>query len=136
MAQSIKFKDENYIDTASIVHNRTNLNTILNNKLVDSNGSNYLKLQCGILICFGSFRISSLSSGSGASTTVSLPSVFKNTSYSVFLQRRIEGAYWSWLEETVSNRKTTSFEVKFWNNATEGQTAYGDYDYIAIGNWK
>ncbi len=61
MSKSIKFKNNNYLDTSSITHEQTPLNDILNNKVLYESGSNengeYIKYADGTMICRKSIKV-------------------------------------------------------------------------------
>lgn len=45
MSKAIKFKNNTYLDTSSIVHNKTNLSEILNNIVTGTTGKKYTPAQ-------------------------------------------------------------------------------------------
>lgn len=51
MARKIKLKNETYIDSSSVMHNRSSLSNVFNNNLKGANG--YLETPSGFLIQWG-----------------------------------------------------------------------------------
>ena len=65
MSKSIKFKNNNYLDTSSITHGQVTLDNILNNKIIYESGSNengeYIKYADGTMICTQQIELTNIS---------------------------------------------------------------------------
>lgn len=136
MAKSIKLKNNIYIDSTSIVHNKNLLNEILEENIIEGKGDNtngsYIKYKNGILICFGNKAGTSNIQDYWNYKKVSSSITFANSFISAPSISVSCGAT-AYLSINVYNKTKTGFSfdvIKASNN--------NDYNmsYFAIGQWK
>lgn len=107
----------------------------INKKVIEESGNNYVKYGDGTMICWGTTSVGQLSASSEKRITITLPKSYTNSNYYVFLTKKGEGAYWSYVQETVSSRTSSKFVIFTWNNANNVANL-ASMDYFTIGKWK
>ena len=130
---SIRNKNNFYLDSSGVVHNRRKLSDILNNLININTGSiKYTILDNKIMIIWGEVSIGRLEANSGGQSTIRFPRSFKDTSYLFVISKSSGGSMWSWLSALIGAKYSSYLNVEFWNN---GQ-AYADptkWTFIGIG---
>lgn len=137
MAKSFKYKNNMYLDSTGVSHNKDtlknkldNIDNLLNNLLTNS-GDNYLKFSNGILICWGNGNFTTSTGGVGFyETDITFPVPFKDkNSYSISF--------------TQTNQWDTGKIATLGKSWSSGGSAIifsnspnWDFTYIAIGKWK
>ena len=146
MSKSIKFKNNNYLDTSSITHERTPLNDLLNNKVLYESGSNengsYVKFPDGTMICYWQSGVPG--SGDGGFTvaasavttnTLTFPETFSSEPVVMpILMSGSSSANIGYISVSPWYVTTTQFQIRFYNKDTSARVP--NYGYIAIGRWK
>jgi len=141
MSKSIKLKDNNFIDSTGIVHNKELLST----KIIHDSGSNdngsWVRFEDGTMICWGERSLGSVVCGVSWGYAYETETSINLGSYpQAFIERpilslnQITGG--TCYPEVINNSTNTSLgETWFWRpqKTTCGGVIYG---YIAIGKWK
>lgn len=129
MAKSIKLKDNNYIDSTGIVHNRELLSDILDNQVVDQD-TNYIRFGNGVQICWGDSKFTTNTGGVGfyeVGLTFPVPFIDKNYAISFTeTEQWNTGAIATLGRAWSTNARATCFS----------KTSNWGFTYIAIGKWK
>ena len=150
MSKSIKLTDNNFIDSAGIVHNKELLKDILENKIISESGSNsdgnYIKYADGTMICYGVWTIGAFTTGGNSIGSLwygdiniwhSFPQKFVSrpeVKLDVYDNRNdFTGSIW--LQKKPTTVETTRFGSVRILSATN-TTMNISIDFIAIGYWK
>lgn len=105
----------------------------INNKIIDSSSSNYIKYTDGTLICFASTIVKNCPSGN-TTYDITLPQNYKND-YIILTTKRGGGAYWANLDNKAYPLSNNSLRIDVWNNGSI--TAEGiSFNILTIGTWK
>lgn len=148
MARAIKFKNNDYLDSTGIVHNKVLLSTIIDSKTIYDSGSNgngsYIRFTDGTMIAYG---------------TKTYSNVVSTTDYWSFTNRTPEDMFCTFpiaftVAPSVSMNFTSSVSgcIGLYQTGASTTTRTGNYgvtvakgstanrniilDYIAIGKWK
>ena len=91
--------------------------------------NNFLKIG-EVGIAWGSFN-TAISSNSKTIKSITLPTTFSNTDYSVSVTSNSDYAYNTEMSYLTQNKTTGSFEIGIWNASNNTTTA--DIQYIVVG---
>ena len=140
MSKSIKLKDNYYLDSSSVMHNREKLSDFLS-RIIESGSNtngNYIKCLDGTLVQYGAVNLTTgtaaYTSGYthyGVDTLINLPFPFIDTNYSVLANSNTPIDY---ISNINANRgSTTAIAIRFQSS----QPNYSRLIYwLAIGRWK
>lgn len=101
---------------------------------VNAVGSNYIRFESGVQICWGHTATKTVNGASSTSQVVTFPVAFKNSDYAVSFTSRFVSGSWTNNTTLINNNTTTSVEL-FLQNVTG--SVYGFYFvWMAVGSWK
>lgn len=143
MAKSIKLKNNTYIDSTGIIHEKELLSTIINNSAIYDSGTNsngsYIRYKNGIMICWRQETVTDQAINN------SYGSIFqgaRNYTYPIPFSSQPSvtctsfqhgtGASWG----TVVNTSTTTVVLRGFDLFSRGTGEKCIIGYIAIGKWK
>ena len=95
-------------------------------------GGNYTKWRNGFTILKGSKNFDAISSSSGINVVINLPTPMTGV-YMVNITLTFIGTYFANLAYSVVSKTETTFTVRIYNNNTNGSSAAGSLNWIAVG---
>lgn len=135
MLKSIKLKNDTYLDSSSIVHNRTLLPNLIIVESESNNNGSYIKFGDGTMICYGTHNI--ISTSTQTWEPIDLPCTFVGE-YIVIASLSDVGQGYSTLTTGLGVR--IKGQNQFWGHVKATTVPSGGLDltifYIAIGKWK
>lgn len=146
MSKSIKFKNNNYLDTSSIAHEQTPLNDLLNNKILYESGSNengsYVKFPDGTMICYWQSGVPgggtggfSVKANSVTTSVLQFPETFSSEPVVMpILMSGSSSATMGYISLSPWSVTTTQFQIRFYSKDSSNREP--NYGYMAIGRWK
>ena len=101
---------------------------------VNSSGTNYIRYENGIQICWGTTSPVTTNAGTSTTTTVTFPVAFKDATYTVTFVDRF-GAN-AWANHTISTNSYTTTKVGLYLQNNAGGTYTYTLSWMAVGFWK
>ena len=101
---------------------------------VSAVGSNYIRYDNGLQICWGTTASKTTNAGANTTTTVTFPVAFKDTTYTVTFVDRF-GAN-AWTNHTVSTSTYSTTGVYFYLQNNAGGSYTYTLSWMAVGFWK
>lgn len=140
MAKSIKFKDNIYLDSTSIIHKKETIRTPLNillDKIIESgsndNGS-YVKFDNGIIIEYGRNTFT-CDANSYTDITITLPIMTIATVWAnITMQSTSSSATMGSITLAINSFNTNSLTIRAFNDTSGGRSPDGFW--VVIGKWK
>lgn len=100
---------------------------------VNASGSNYIRYESGLQICWGHTGNKTATAGS-TSQVVTFPVAFKNSDYAVSVTSRYVSGSWTNNTTLINGNTTTSVELFLQNITSSAYTFY--FVWMAVGYWK
>lgn len=148
MARAIKFKNNDYLDSTGIVHNKQLLSIILENNIIESKGSGtngyYIKYKNGLMICYGTVYFNNLvsttdywsfSNRTAENLNFSFPQTFiEAPALTMTFQSNVSGCIGLVKNGGTWEGGSGNFGVLVAKGSTGNRNIR--IEYIAIGSWK
>ena len=101
---------------------------------VNASGTNYVRFDSGLQICWGTTASKTTNAGTSTTTTITFPVAFKDTTYTVTFVDRFGANNWQNHTFSTSSYTTTGVGLYLQNNAAGAYTY--TLSWMAIGKWK